>query len=99
MRSIIVVTLALVASPSLADGFDARAGKGLANVLALTERCGYSISTDRLATYMEASGLNTPEALGWIKHKQAQEEGWAKDATDADCAMARSTGQKIGIIE
>lgn len=98
MRAIVFAVSILAAAPSMAATFNTPEVKGLANILALASKCEYAVSPEKLSAYLKAKGLDKPEALGWIKHKQAQEEGWAADATDADCAMARTTAEAIGIL-
>lgn len=70
---------------------------GLAKVVALADGCKYAIDDEKLEVYYRANKMDDPEVFDFIQNSILM--GKMDTPSSSDCVMAKSTGNKIGILK
>lgn len=91
--------IAFILSP-MAHAMDLKVmtrASGLAKVVALADECKYEIDDEKLEVYYRTNKMDDPEVFDFIQNSITMEQ--MDTPTSSDCVMAKSTGNKIGILK
>ncbi|MDL2401239.1 hypothetical protein [Rhizobium mayense] len=91
-----IVTFTATVSSAEVDRDTQERIRGLAQVIAYAQPCGYQIDQSALERYAATNRLNDPEALAMI-HTQIIIKG--STPSPAECTLSRSTGQATGLLQ
>jgi AICAR transformylase/IMP cyclohydrolase PurH len=98
-RALLLLAMITTAIPAAAQEYDQSAAFGMARIISLAGRCGYSIDQDAMIAYLRKAGLDNPGAFGFISIKVSVDSGTAEKASDAECTIVKGTAQSFGIIK